>query len=219
MDNPVSLIALLSVATLLPFLIAAGTCYVKFSIVFVIVRNALGLQQIPSNLTLNAVALMLSAFVMLPVARDGYAAYRQHPVAFTGVAEVVRFADEGLGSYRAYLQRYADPDLTRFFQRLDEARPDPSGEVAAADDAPSLFALLPAYALSEIKSAFRIGFFIYLPFVVVDLVISSILLSLGMMMMSPVTISVPVKLILFVGMDGWSLLAKGLVMQYLELPR
>jgi type III secretion protein R len=79
--------------------------------------------------------------------------------------------------------------------------------------------LLPAYALSEIKSAFKIGFYIYLPFVVVDLVISSILLSLGMMMMSPVTISVPVKLILFVAMDGWSLLAKGLVQQYLDLPR
>lgn len=219
MDNPVALVTLLSVATLLPFLVAAGTCYVKFSIVFVIVRNALGLQQIPSNLTLNAVALMLSVFVMLPVARDGYAAYRQHPVEFTSVEGVMRFADDGLGSYRAYLQRYADPDLTRFFQRVEQERPDAVAEAGAADDAPSLFTLLPAYALSEIKSAFRIGFFIYLPFVVVDLVISSILLSLGMMMMSPVTISVPVKLILFVGMDGWSLLAKGLVMQYLDLPR
>jgi type III secretion protein R len=82
---------------------------------------------------------------------------------------------------------------------------------------PTLFSLLPAYALSEIKSAFEIGFYIYLPFVVIDLIISSILLALGMMMMSPVTISVPVKLILFVAIDGWSLISKGLIMQYLEL--
>ncbi|MEQ5205335.1 EscR/YscR/HrcR family type III secretion system export apparatus protein, partial [Providencia rettgeri] len=83
--------------------------------------------------------------------------------------------------------------------------------------ASTLFSLLPAYALSEIKPVFEIGFYIYLPFVVIDLVISSILLALGMMMMSPVTISVPVKLILFVAIDGWSLISKGLVMQYFEL--
>ncbi|MFZ4215477.1 EscR/YscR/HrcR family type III secretion system export apparatus protein, partial [Pantoea endophytica] len=82
---------------------------------------------------------------------------------------------------------------------------------------PSLFSLLPAYALSEIKDAFRIGFYIYLPFVVIDLLISSVLLTLGMMMMSPVTISVPVKLLLFVVMDGWGLISTGLIEQYLSL--
>jgi len=80
-----------------------------------------------------------------------------------------------------------------------------------------LFALLPAYALSEIKAAFKIGFYLYLPFVIVDLVISSILLALGMMMMSPVIISVPIKLVLFVALDGWALLSTGLVEQYLTL--
>ena len=85
------------------------------------------------------------------------------------------------------------------------------------DDNISIFSLLPAYALSEIKSAFIIGFYIYLPFVVVDLVISSVLLTLGMMMMSPVTISTPIKLILFVAMDGWTMLSKGLILQYFDL--
>ncbi|EEU3039716.1 EscR/YscR/HrcR family type III secretion system export apparatus protein, partial [Escherichia coli] len=84
------------------------------------------------------------------------------------------------------------------------------------DDNISIFSLLPAYALSEIKSAFIIGFYIYLPFVVVDLVISSVLLTLGMMM-SPVTISTPIKLILFVAMDGWTMLSKGLILQYFDL--
>ncbi|ELM1938716.1 EscR/YscR/HrcR family type III secretion system export apparatus protein, partial [Escherichia coli] len=84
------------------------------------------------------------------------------------------------------------------------------------DDNISIFSLLPAYALSEIKSAFIIGFYIYLPFVIVDLVISSVLLTLGMMM-SPVTISTPIKLILFVAMDGWTMLSKGLILQYFDL--
>ncbi|VUC76845.1 virulence associated secretory protein [Salmonella sp. NCTC 11881] len=82
---------------------------------------------------------------------------------------------------------------------------------------PSIFALLPAYALSEIKSAFKIGFYLYLPFVVVDLVVSSVLLALGMMMMSPVTISTPIKLVLFVALDGWTLLSKGLILQYMDI--
>lgn len=86
------------------------------------------------------------------------------------------------------------------------------------DDNISIFSLLPAYALSEIKSAFIIGFYIYLPFVVVDLVISSVLLTLGMMMMSPVTISTPIKLILFVAMDGWTMLSKGLIYNILTYP-
>jgi type III secretory pathway component EscR len=82
----------------------------------------------------------------------------------------------------------------------------------------SILSLLPAYALSEIKNAFKIGFYLYLPFVVIDLLISCILLALGMMMMSPVTISVPIKLVLFVVMDGWTILSKGLVLQYMDLP-
>jgi type III secretion protein R len=220
--NDVSMIGLLAFASLMPFLVAAGTCYVKFSIVFIIVRNALGLQQVPSNMTLNAVALMLAAFVMGPVFTQGYAYYKDNAVRFDSVEAVATFADEGLGSYRDYLVKYTDPELALFFERAQyaQARDDDAPEVPQAEEEerqPSLFALLPAYALSEIKSAFKIGFYLYLPFVVVDLVISSVLLALGMMMMSPVIISVPIKLVLFVALDGWSLLSTGLVQQYLSV--
>ncbi|WP_201189467.1 EscR/YscR/HrcR family type III secretion system export apparatus protein [Pseudomonas fluorescens] len=216
--NDVSLIALLAFASLLPFLVAAGTCYIKFSIVFVIVRNALGLQQVPSNMTLNAIALMLAIFVMTPVMKQGYGYYKEEAVAFTDIESVVNFAENGLGGYKDYLRKYTDPELARFFERAQAAQDE--DETGAGDEeapAPSLFALLPAYALSEIKSAFKIGFYLYLPFVIVDLVISSILLALGMMMMSPVIISVPIKLVLFVALDGWALLSTGLVSQYLTL--
>ena len=219
--NDVSMIGLLAFASLLPFLIAAGTCYIKFSIVFVIVRNALGLQQVPSNMTLNAVALMLAVFVMTPVTQQAYDYYQENRITFDSVGAVVDFADNGLRSYREYLQRYTDPQLAEFFERAQQARvrddDAQAHEVAEVPEQPSLFALLPAYALSEIKSAFRIGFYLYLPFVIVDLVISSILLALGMMMMSPVIISVPIKLVLFVALDGWSLLSTGLLGQYLDL--
>ncbi|EJL02616.1 MULTISPECIES: EscR/YscR/HrcR family type III secretion system export apparatus protein [Pseudomonas] len=214
--NDVSLIALLAFASLLPFLVAAGTCYIKFSIVFVIVRNALGLQQVPSNMALNAIALMLAIFVMTPVMKQGHDYYKTEAVAFTDIESVVNFAENGLGSYKDYLRKYTDPELALFFERAQAARSEtdwPADEALA----PSLFSLLPAYALSEIKSAFKIGFYLYLPFVIVDLVISSILLALGMMMMSPVIISVPIKLVLFVALDGWALLSTGLVKQYLTL--
>ncbi|WP_053146712.1 EscR/YscR/HrcR family type III secretion system export apparatus protein [Pseudomonas sp. P97.38] len=216
--NDVSLIALLAFASLLPFLVAAGTCYLKFSIVFVIVRNVLGLQQVPSNMALNAIALMLAIFVMTPVMKQGHDYYKHEAVVFTDLESVVNFAENGLGSYKDYLRRYTDPELALFFERAQAGQVDADADRYAEDDlAPSLFSLLPAYALSEIKSAFKIGFYLYLPFVIVDLVISSILLALGMMMMSPVIISVPIKLVLFVALDGWALLSTGLVKQYLTL--
>jgi type III secretion apparatus YscR/HrcR family protein len=223
MNNEISLIAVLAFASLLPFLIASGTCFIKFSIVFIIVRNALGLQQAPSSMTLNGIALLLSIFVMTPVVQQAYNYYRSENVTLTSVESVSQFLDNGLDGYRAYLKKYSDPELTKFFEKAQVAQ-SKSAERAGTEmtlrpEKPSIFALLPAYALSEIKSAFKIGFYLYLPFIVVDLVVSSILLALGMMMMSPITISVPIKLILFVALDGWTLLSKGLVLQYLDLAR
>ena len=201
MSNSISLIAILSLFTLLPFIIASGTYFIKFSIVFVIVRNALGLQQVPSNMTLNGVALLLSMFVMMPVGKEIY--YNSQ--------------NENLSFNKSYLIKYSEPELVNFFEKIQKVNSSEDNEEIFDDDNISIFSLLPAYALSEIKSAFIIGFYIYLPFVVVDLVISSVLLTLGMMMMSPVTISTPIKLILFVAMDGWTMLSKGLILQYFDL--
>lgn len=222
-NNEIALIVLLTAATLVPFVVAAGSCFIKFSIVLVLVRNALGIQQVPSNLALNSIALIMSLFVMMPVAQSAYRYLQHHPLDVMSGASVNEFIDGGLGDYKRYLARYSDPELVRFFERAQTARlKGDDVDAADADDAPdgldnSLFSLLPAYALTEIKSAFKIGFYLYLPFLVVDMVVSSVLLALGMMMMSPVTISVPIKLILFVAMDGWTLICKGLIEQYLNL--
>jgi type III secretion apparatus YscR/HrcR family protein len=223
-NNEIALIVLLAVATLLPFIVASGSCFIKFSIVLVLVRNALGIQQVPSNLALNSIALIMSLFVMMPVTQKAYHYLQHHPLDVMSGESVNEFVDGGLGDYKHYLKRYADPELVKFFEKAQTARlkgDDEGDDNGATDERDglnnSLFALLPAYALSEVKSAFHIGFYLYLPFVVVDMVVSSVLLALGMMMMSPVTISVPIKLILFVAMDGWTLVCKGLIMQYLDL--
>jgi type III secretion protein R len=213
----IPLLAIIIFSTLLPFIIAAGTCYLKISIVLIMVRNAMGVQQVPSGLTLNGIALLLSLFVMMPVIQDVNQYIRTEQVDFSHVDSVNSFVEGGLGSYKAYLKKYSDPELLNFFESIQQGRSEEEAMAEADTREPTLFSLLPAYALSEIKSAFEIGFYIYLPFVVIDLIISSILLALGMMMMSPVTISVPVKLILFVAIDGWSLISKGLIMQYMEL--
>ncbi|HCZ4708607.1 TPA: EscR/YscR/HrcR family type III secretion system export apparatus protein [Salmonella enterica subsp. enterica serovar Saintpaul str. CFSAN004144] len=215
MENDISLIALLAFSTLLPFMIASGTCFVKFSVVFIMMRNALGLQQVPSNMVLNGVALLLSAFVMYPVTQQVFDYYQNNSVNFRDAGSLSDFVEHGLGSYREYLSRYADKELVEFFENAQHQRT--YGVDTEGVEHASMLSLLPAYALSEIKSAFKICFYLYLPFVVVDLVISSVLLALGMMMMSPVTISTPLKLILFVAMDGWTLLSRGLVMQYVDL--
>lgn len=210
LQNDISLITLLAVVSLVPFLICAGTCYIKFSIVFVIVRNALGLQQVPSNMTLNGIALIMACYVMFPIAQSTFEKSQEMNINYQNVDSVREFLDYGLSDYKSYLRKFSDPELIVFFESRGK-------EVKVSGDTDvSITSLLPAYALSEIKTAFIIGFYIYLPFIVVDLVISSILLSLGMMMMSPVTISTPIKLILFVSLDGWTILSKGLINQYLS---
>ncbi|XTZ40463.1 EscR/YscR/HrcR family type III secretion system export apparatus protein [Salmonella enterica] len=219
MNNDISLIALLSFFTLLPFIIAGGTCYIKFSIVLVMVRNALGIQQVPSTLTLNGVALILTAFVMMPVCQKITDYIESNHIDLNNANSVNQLMEQGLGSYRDYLVNYSDHDLIRFFNKVQQQKtgePEPVVEDHELTSLP-LVTLMPAYALSEIQSAFKIAFYIYVPFVVIDMVVSSILLALGMMMMSPVTISIPIKLILFVAMNGWSLLTKGLIGQYADL--
>lgn len=170
----------------------------------------------PSNMTLNGVALLLSMFVMMPVGKEIYNNSQNENLSFNNVASVVNFVETGMSGYKSYLIKYSEPELVSFFEKIQKVNSSEDNEEIIDDDNISIFSLLPAYALSEIKKCIYYRFYIYLPFVVVDLVISSVLLTLGMMM-SPVTISTPIKLILFVAMDGWTMLSKGLILQYFDL--
>ncbi len=197
---------------MMPFLIAGATCFIKFNVVFSLIKNAIGIQQIPTNMTTNALALIMTLFVMYPVYSKIMIYLDQNEVTYDNPASVEQFLTEGLVSYKEYLVKYSDKEIAKFFTDLNDPNKDIQNRVEQKEF--SFISYLPAYALTEIKSAFEIGFYLYLPFILIDLVVSNVLLALGMMMMSPVTISLPIKLILFVAIDGWTRVSQGLILQY-----
>ena len=212
--DPITLVVGLSLLALAPFAAVMVTSYVKLVVVFSLLRNALGIQQIPSNMVLNSMAILLTLFVMAPVGYDMMAVARE-----TGLTEAKSAGDLDSGMIgrvaeplRMFLEKHAHPSMRILFLRAamqlwgdnPDRAPDPEG----------FFILAPAFMLTELTQAFQIGFLLYLPFVVVDLVISNILLAMGMMMVSPMTISLPFKLLLFVMINGWTRVIEGLLLTY-----
>lgn len=212
--DPVAMVVGLGLLALLPFLAVMVTSYVKLVVVFGLLRNAMGIQQIPPNMVMNSMAILLTLFIMAPVGQEMY-----QRVTDGGAAEVRGLGDldaaklaHAAEPLKAFLKKHSHPSMRILFLRAaaqlwggDESRlPDPEG----------LFILAPAFMLTELTEAFQAGFLLYLPFVVVDLVISNILLAMGMMMVSPMTISLPFKLLLFVMINGWTKVIEGLIATY-----
>ena len=210
--DPITLIVLLTSVALLPFVAIMATTYVKLVVVLGLVRNALGVQNVPPNMAINGIAIILTAYIMLPVARASYDAVRERPVEFSNLEVVGETATAGAEPFRVFLERHTRPSDRTFF--VDATRrlwpPDQAAAVTERD----LLILVPAFTVAELTSAFKIGFLLFLPFIVIDLIISNILLAMGMMMVSPTTISLPFKLFLFVVVDGWQELIQGLVLSY-----
>lgn len=148
MNNDISLITLLAFSALLPFIIATGTCYIKFSIVFIMARNALGLQQIPSNIVLNGVALMLSFFVLLPVVKTSYQEFNKVNIDYKDIDSIINAVNSGLGGYKNYLIKYSDKELVSFFDKLHQKSDDGNYDQYENGNESSIISLLPAYALS-----------------------------------------------------------------------
>lgn len=208
----------LTLLSLSPFIIMILSSFLKIVIVLGLLRSALGVQQAPPNQIINGVALMLSLFVMYPVAMKMYAASQDaihrlkapdsvvSPQASAYVIEIANAAKEPL---RDFLKRNSAVKHQALFYRIAyKGLPDEYKASLKPDD---FMIVVPAYITSQLKDAFEIGVLIYIPFFVIDLVTSNILLAMGMMMLSPVTISMPLKLFLLVMLDGWTLLIEGLV--------
>lgn len=208
----------LSFLALLPFIIMLLTSFVKIVVVLSLLRSALGVQQAPPNQVINGIAFLLSLFVMYPTAAKmydaGFEVVQQYEApesilsreSSTYIIEVTRVAKEPL---RHFLRRNSAAKHHRAFYRIAfKVLPEHYREVLKPED---FIILIPAYITSQLKDAFEIGVLIYIPFFVIDLVTANILLAMGMMMLSPVTISMPLKLFLLVMLDGWSLLVEGLV--------
>lgn len=210
--DPITLAIVLALMALLPTLVVVTTSFLKISIVMSLIRNALGVQQIPPNLALYGLSLILTAYVMAPIGHQIYENTLQQPASMKNVASLVGTIRQGAEPLRGFLERNSKPEQRDFFVRTAKKMwgPDLSRDVKETD----FLVLMPAFLVSELTAAFQIGFLLYLPFVVIDLIISNILLAMGMMMVSPVTISLPLKLFLFVMVDGWSRLIHGLILTY-----
>ncbi|MDE1460988.1 type III secretion system export apparatus subunit SctR [Spartinivicinus poritis] len=212
LPEPFTLVVVLGLVSLIPFIAVMATSFVKLAVVFSLLRNALGIQQIPPNMALYGLALILTLYIMAPVGFAIHDHFIENPINLEDKQAISKIVDSGLNPYREFLLEHSDESERTFFK--DAAAnlwPSNYSERLSED---SLLILMPAFTLSELTDAFKMGFLLYLPFIAIDLIISNILLAMGMMMVSPVTISLPFKLLLFVLLDGWTRLTHGLVLSY-----
>jgi type III secretion protein R len=219
-DRPILYVALLAGLSLLPFVLVMMTSFVKIAVVLSMVRNALGTPQVPPTMVITGLAFVLSLFVMAPVGTRVYREIapvtdlaRGKPLTSAESADaVVTAADRAKEPVRAFLAKHAHGRDRALFADLARRMADPADRAAVSDR--DFLVLTPAFVTSELKEAFSIGFLLFLPFLIIDIVVANVLLSLGMHMLSPTSVSLPFKLLLFVLVDGWALLARGLVLGY-----
>ena len=231
--DPFSIIVLFVGLSLLPFVAMVATSYLKIVVVISLIRNALGIQSIPPNMVVNALAMILSFYIMAPVMGESWniAKTEQARIAAEQKAEVAKSGDpaatpqppaglfetaaleKAAEPFRTFLSEHTSARERAFFVSTAETLWGKDGEPAAVDPE-SFYILLPSFCVSELTKSFQIGFLVYLPFIAIDIIVSNILLAMGMMMVSPVTISLPFKLLLFVMVNGWTLLIQGLVRGY-----
>lgn len=212
MENPVPILAFASTLVVIPFAVVSITAFVKISVVLFLIRSALGVQQTPPNLVLYAVTIVLTAYVMAPVIGASFALVEGATLDFTNPATLIPLFEDASQPIRDFLIRFTTPTDRTFFLEAAREMHGPAGTALAETD---LFILAPAFVTAELTRAFEIGVLLYLPFIVIDIVITNILTAMGMMMVSPMVISLPFKLLLFVGVDGWQRLTHGLVLSYL----
>lgn len=213
--NIIQLIALMTVLSVAPGLLVVMTSFTRFIIVFSVLRSALGLNQTPPNIVLSSMALFMTFFVMQPVFEDAWSDGIE-PLLNNSITETQAFprVAEPFKLFMFVNTRPVDIELFR-----DIAARNSTTETATLEDPKSVEdvgwrELVPAFMISELRQAFYIGFLIYLPFVAIDLIVASVLMAAGMMMMPPVLISLPFKVIFFVLIDGWYMLAGSLMESY-----
>lgn len=214
MIDPLNLILVLMAASLVPFFAVVATSFIKLSVVLLLVRNALGVQQIPPNMALNALAIILSGYIMAPVIVRTSDIFTSHHYDFSTVQGLSAAYKDGSVPLTNFLETHTGEREKIFF--IQAAKSLWPKDVADRITPDNLAIILPAFAVSQLREAFEIGFLLYLPFIAIDLIVSNILLAMGMMMVSPLTISLPFKLFLFVMVDGWSRLILGLVKSYVH---
>ncbi len=214
LSSPESLLLASVVVALVPLLISVGTCYLKFSIVLTLLKSGFGTQQAPSSSMVMALSLVMSLVVMQPVLEstaERIKGVRVDRLAAQPVPALLSEAASVLVPWRDFLEKHCGSRELAVFRELRNRHTVPVVEAPQGDGFPILLA---SFVLSEIKRAFVTGFFLLIPFFVVDLIVSNLLVGMGLTMLSPVVVSVPLKILLFISTDGWLLLADGLVRSY-----
>ncbi|WP_075215645.1 flagellar type III secretion system pore protein FliP [Mongoliimonas terrestris] len=205
-ERAVQLIGLITVLSLAPSILVMMTSFTRIVVVLSLLRTAIGLQSAPPNAVMISLALFLTAFIMQPTFEAAYEDGIQ-PV-IEGTIELDQGIERAVAPFHVFMRtQVREEDVALFLDLANQEAPATAEEL-------SLRILIPAFMISELRRAFEIGFLIYLPFVIIDMVVSSILMAMGMMMMPPAVVSLPFKLIFFVLVDGWALLAGSLVRSF-----
>ncbi len=204
--NPVlQLLIVMTVFSLIPLVFCCMTSFLRFVIVFSMLKTALGTQSVPPSLVIVGLSMILTFFTMGPTFQR---MYDMGSVPYQQNQNIVAAITEGSKPLKEFMMKQTrESDLAFFIQLTKKKAPANPDEI-------SIWEVAPAYIMSELKTAFEIGFVIFVPFIVLDLVIANILLALGMFMLSPTIISLPFKLLIFIAVDGWALIVQGLVTSY-----
>ncbi len=202
----IQLVALVTILSLAPSILVMFTSFTRIVVVLSFLRSALGIQQTPPNSVLISLALFLTAFIMMPTLQNIYDNAIQ-PMVAEDIDEMEAL-DKAASPVRAFMLEHVRAQDLKLFLDLAE-----TGPIATPDETP-MRALVPAFMISELRRAFEIGFLLFLPFIIIDMVVASVLMSMGMLMLPPIMISLPFKLIFFVLVDGWYLVAGSLVQSY-----
>jgi type III secretion protein R len=211
-NDPFVLAAVLGALALLPLAVVSMTCFLKVAVVMMLLRNALSVQQVPPSIALYAIALALSGYVMAPTLQtmtDRFTRMQEAPRTPSAALAVLAETAEPL---RVFMKRHTSEKELAWFEAT--AKTALNGERVAAPARDSYSILVPAFMISELQRAFEIGFLLYVPFVVVELVVASILMALGMQSVSSQVITTPLKILLFIMLDGWSRLLHALALSY-----
>ena len=211
--DPFLLALFLGGLSLMPLLLVVCTAFLKICIVLMITRNAIGVQQVPPSIALYGIALAATLFVMAPVGYETARILKESPVDLSSLQALQASGAQAVKPLQGFMVRNTAPDvLTHLLENTARLWPQEMAQQVNRDD---LILLVPAFVLSQLQAGFEIGFLIYIPFIVVDLIVSNLLLALGRQMVSPMTISLPLKLLLFVLVSGWTRLLDSLFLSYL----
>ena len=204
--NPaIQLLMVMTLFSMLPFVFCCMTSFLRFTIVFSMLKTAMGTQSVPPAIVLIGLALIMTLYTMSPVFQSMYEAGR---VPYQQNGDIVLTLQKGSEPLKEFmLKQTRQEDLAFFVEKTRVEMPETPEDL-------TLWEVAPAYIISELKTAFEIGFIIFIPFIVLDLVVANILLALGMFMLSPTIVSLPFKLLIFIAVDGWSLIVKGLVERF-----